>query len=236
MILAPEAEPGKRPSDDLERERERERRVRHDTVDPERRDPVHDDAGREQARMQEDARSHRRIAAHRERPASCEQREDGDAGDHRAVVEAMLDVQDEQHGEQRHGDLPGAPVAEREAARCDDERDCEWSDERLRDAVHVSGVDRRDERCAVLGKHRVEQREEADEPDERGKRGARASPHRIPGSPEDRSCDSSESGRQCECGLGRRCVERGMGRDLPDDEDRDAVQRVVPADDAGGEE
>ena len=74
----------------------------------------------------------------------------------RAVVEALLDVQHEQHSEQRQGNLPGAPVAEREASRCDDERDGDGSDERFRDAVHVSGIDGRDERRAVLGKDCVE--------------------------------------------------------------------------------
>ena len=166
-------------------------------------------------------------------PRRASERDDGDAGDDRAVVEAALEVQREQDGEQDDGDLPGAPVPARETPRGDDERDRKRCDECFRDPVHVCGVERVDERRA--GARGTRRRASPSSPttgDEQTRAIVRDRvPVEIRARPSERAGDPCQHRGDRNRLLGRRGVERRVRRDLADDEDRDAVQRVVPRDD-----
>ncbi len=96
MVGAAKAQADERAPGDVQRKGDRVRLVGHQAVHPERHEPVHDDRERRERRVHEDARLRVGIAAAPEVAAPRDERDDGDAGDDRALVEAAFDVEDEQ--------------------------------------------------------------------------------------------------------------------------------------------
>ena len=129
MFRTVEAEACEGAAGDAEREAGGVRLVGHQPVDPERDDAVYQDHPGEQRCVHEHAGLRRRVAGAAEVGPPREQRDDRDAGDDRAVVEAPHDVEDEQRSEQRDCDLPAAAAAAGEAPGGDDERRRERGDE-----------------------------------------------------------------------------------------------------------
>ena len=229
MFRTVEAEACEGAAGDAEREAGGVRLVGHQPVDPERDEPVHQDHPGEERGVHEHAGLRRRVAGAAEVGPPREQRDDRDAGDDRAVVEAPHDVEDEQRSEQRDCDLPAAAAAAGEAPGGDDERRRERGDEGLRQTVHVRRVERGHERAPVLGEDRVERCKQADPGDKPREHHARPRILRAPASAEQGACDARERGGDHHRLLGGRGMERLVRRDLPDDEDRDAVERIEPA-------
>ena len=235
MVRAAKAQAGEGAPDHAEREAERVRLIGHQPVHPERDEPVRDDRPRSDERVHEDARLRLRVAAEPKVDTARDEADNDDARDDGALAESAADVQHEQEGEHDDRRLPRATAPAREASRSNEQHRRERRDERLREPVHLRGVERRDERTAVLREDGVPHREDRDARHEPCECGARPRLPRDACASEHGAGEAGEHGRHDHGLLRRRVAERLMRGDLADDEDRDSVQGVEPAADRGAD-